>query len=374
MLQRLYADNFRCLVNFEFRPSAKQLVIGRNGTGKSTALDVLSLLRDFSVHGLPCEDRLGEATRTRWQPDVMRQRFELDARCGDSDYQYVLVVEDPTPTAIGRNMIRVKTESVTCGGKPVFLLEEGKVHLFNDRHEDKVQFDFDWRRSGLAIVDERKDNQKLSVFRRWLGGIVHVQMNPWAMLTRSEHEARAPQKNLGNFADWYRHLLLDSSASVHAALADLKEVIPGLEALDAKEAGLNVRVIQATIRSRHGSTPLPHALGDLSEGQRALIALYVLTNCAITPDATLLIDEPDNFIALAEIQPWLLKTLDRVDVQQAQVILVSHHPELLNQMASQGGVLFERPDEGPTRALPFAPSDDSGLTPAEIIARGWEVG
>ena len=42
---------------------------------------------------------------------------------------------------------------------------------------------------------------------------------------------------------------------------------------------------------------------EVSEGQRALIALYMLVYCALTPDRTLLIDEPDNFIALAEIQP-----------------------------------------------------------------------
>ena len=104
-----------------------------------------------------------------------------------------------------------------------------------------------------------------------------------------------------------------------------------------------------------------------------LIALYVLLHCAVTEDSTLLIDEPDNFIALSEIQPWLLKLLDRVDEHNAQVILVSHHPELLNQLAGQGGVLLDRPNGGETRVLAFSPPDDSGLMPSEIIARGWEL-
>jgi len=98
----------------------------------------------------------------------------------------------------------------------------------------------------------------------------------------------------------------------------------------------------------------------------------VLLYCAVDKERTLLLDEPDNFIALAEIQPWLMKLLDRVDEQNGQVILVSHHPELLNQMAGQGGVLLDRPGGGETRVLPFAPPDDTGLTPSEIIARGWE--
>jgi ATPase subunit of ABC transporter with duplicated ATPase domains len=130
-------------------------------------------------------------------------------------------------------------------------------------------------------------------------------------------------------------------------------------------------VLQATLRGPNKATvELPFI--DLSEGQRTLIALYVLLYCAVDKERTLLLDEPDNFIALAEIQPWLMKLLDRVDEQNGQVILVSHHPELLNQMAGQGGVLLDRPGGGETRVLPFAPPDDTGLTPSEIIARGWE--
>jgi len=132
-----------------------------------------------------------------------------------------------------------------------------------------------------------------------------------------------------------------------------------------------VRVLLASIRNEVGVvSAIP--LSDLSEGQRALIALYVLLFCALPEGATLLIDEPDNFLALAEIQPWLLQLLDRVDEVHAQVIVTSHHPEILNQMAAQGGVLFDRPGGGATRVRAFDPADDSGLTPAELIARGWE--
>ena len=267
---------------------------------------------------------------------------------------------------------RIKLEKVDCGGRPAFLFEEGKVHLFNDRHEDKVQYEFDWHRSALATIAERWDNKKLTWFKRWLGNVVHVQINPWAMSARSERESREPTKDLSNFADWFRHLKLESGRAVFEAISELAEAIPGLVGLEAKEAGLDVRVVQAEIAAGPNVAPAAYALHDLSEGQRTLIALYVLMHCAVTRDSTLLIDEPDNFIALPEVQPWLMKMLDRTDEQGAQVILVSHHPELLNQLAGQGGVVFARPDGLQTRAMPFEPPGDSGLTPAEIVARGWE--
>jgi len=86
MLTRLYCDNYKCLVNFEFRPGPIQLIIGRNGSGKSTVFEVLALLRDFAARGYPCEDRFVGRTRTRWQPEVKKQRFELDVRGKDGMY------------------------------------------------------------------------------------------------------------------------------------------------------------------------------------------------------------------------------------------------------------------------------------------------
>src|SRR5208283_5326676 len=93
MLTRLYATNYRCLVNFEFKPTNKQLMIGRNGTGKTTVCDVLAALRDIAVRDLPLEGFLGGKTRTRWQ-NVAEQRFELDVKGNGGEYRYTLVVDD----------------------------------------------------------------------------------------------------------------------------------------------------------------------------------------------------------------------------------------------------------------------------------------
>jgi predicted ATPase len=404
MLTRLYATNYRCLVNFEFKPNAKQLIIGRNGSGKTTVFDVLGALRDFAVAGVPFEalinPRNGEAllggrTRTRWL-DAAEQRFELDVAGNGGQYRYTLVVDERGSRALETNepglarpsggfipesssthtRTRVKGETLEFNGMPLFRFQEGTIGLFNDRQEAKpnVEFRFDWGRSGLSIVEAgRRDNAKLTWFKRWLGSLHVVQINPWVMVARSEREARFPQRDLGNFADWYRHLRLESGDAVFRAISELREAMPGFEALDAKEAGLDVRVLQATLTGPNGQRiELP--FHDLSEGQRTLIALYVLLHCAVEPNGMVLIDEPDNFIALAEIQPWLLKLLDRVDETNGQVMLVSHHPELLNQLADQGGVILDRPDGGLTRVLPFEPPEDSGLNAAEIVARGWELG
>jgi len=156
-------DNYRCLVNFECKLGAEHLILGPNGAGKSTLFDVLILIRDFCAIGLPAEDRFVAATRTRWQ-DVDVQQFELDVQSAQGTYTFKLVVDS------WGNPIRprIVEESVTVDGKPIFRFTNGEVHLYNDRHEDKVQYPSDWHRSALATITERKENTKLSWFKRMI--------------------------------------------------------------------------------------------------------------------------------------------------------------------------------------------------------------
>ena len=53
MLKRIFADNFRALVNFELRPGRLSSLLGENGSGKTSVFDVLGNLRDLIVLGRP---------------------------------------------------------------------------------------------------------------------------------------------------------------------------------------------------------------------------------------------------------------------------------------------------------------------------------
>ncbi|MBU0989810.1 MAG: ATP-binding protein, partial [Proteobacteria bacterium] len=49
MLKRLYANNYRCLVNFEIDLDRLTLLVGPNGGGKSTLFDLLYGVRRLIV-------------------------------------------------------------------------------------------------------------------------------------------------------------------------------------------------------------------------------------------------------------------------------------------------------------------------------------
>ncbi len=101
--------------------------------------------------------------------------------------------------------------------------------------------------------------------------------------------------------------------------------------------------------------------------------LYMLLLKMGNPDVVLFIDEPDNYVALAEIQPWLLGLKESIETRGSQALLISHHPELIDNLAPSHGLMFEREKNGPASVRPFeAQTDDECLTASEIVARGWK--
>ena len=253
--------------------------------------------------------RFAGRTRTRWQ-GVPKQTFEFEVSGNDGVYTLRLVVDSwGNP-----ERPRVLTEEVKFSGKPIFRFENGEVHLFNDRHEDKVQYPFDWHRSALATITERKDNTKLTWFKRWLGDLLVVSPDPRRMSGVAAQEARNPYQYLANFADWYRHLRQETEDFEY--IKELSEVLEGFTTMRLEDAGERRREIKIRmVASENGAkskiaSDTEYFLSEMSEGQRVLIGLYAVIHFALKPGTTLCFDEPDNFIALREVQPWLTKVLD----------------------------------------------------------------
>lgn len=359
MLTRLYVDNYRCLVDFEFKPQPVQLLLGVNGAGKSSLFHALEALRRIAVDGEPIEGLVGGTTQTSWAAPWDQQHFELELTTPYLTCLYKVVVSNAGP--FGKPII--KEEQLVAEGKVHFHAIDGKL-VIEDGAPAPAGSEVRTDRSTLAGIITFETLQ----FSSQLNLLAAIQINPWAMSSRSEKAARRPARDLANLGDWFRHLLQESPRNTSAIIANLAQVMPGLDDLVATEAGLDVRVIQGRFKGPEGK-PVDVPLADLSEGQRALIGLYLLV-WNLAPGATLLIDEPENFIALAEIQPWLLEAKDRVEEVGGQLIIASHHPEIMNQLA-ETAVIFERDAGSGTRIRPF-PSEESALSPSEIVARGWE--
>ena len=87
---------------------------------------------------------------------------------------------------------------------------------------------------------------------------------------------------------------------------------------------------------------------------------------------TVVIDEPDNYVGLPELQPWVLSMRELLD-DEHQAILISHHPEILGNAGEEDGIYLWRDSHTlPTRIGPLKVPE--GLSAAEAVARGWAHG
>jgi len=368
MIKRLYIDNFKCLVNFELQFQDLTLLLGPNGVGKTSVLDVVFALRQHLAGIAKVTDPSGfpTSTLTRWQARNT-QVFELDAVLDGSDFRYRLEVEHDRKN----RRARIEVEHLEMHGAPLFRFQHGEVQLFRDNHSAGPTFGADWSESALARIPPRNDNTYLTRFLDFMRKVIVCGLYPASFVAESATEDAVLQRDARNFAAWYRHLLLERQDLIPEFTKALQEVIAGFRVIRMEKVGIDTWALMVMFDQYGQKYEL--RLDEISDGQRALIALYSLVRLASGQGYTLFLDEPDNYVALAEIQPWLIELADACGGNVPQAVLCSHHPELIDYLGADRGVQLERESSGVTRARALAETTvDDGLKLSEHIARGWQ--
>ena len=366
MLSRLYVDNFRCLENFELDFDETNVFLGRNGTGKTSVLNVLRNIQSLVVRGSKV-DAVFPARDISLNGQRNEQRFEIETRVDGEAYRYSLMIEhDPS-----RGRMRVWEETLEHDGNPIFEFKNGNAQLYHDDYSKGPPYPFDWSQSGIGFLNERPDNKKLTRFKEDIANYIIVSCCPAFMdpETRTEDEFLEPW--MRNFVGWYRRAAQENMRSISSLFETLREALPGFDSINLTESGENSRALKAIFRGP-SSEPIHYGLDQLSDGQRALIALYSLTHLSADRRVSLFIDEPDNYLALREVQPWLAEAVERVGDSLGQVVVASHHPVTIDYMAGTNGRWFFRDGDGPVRVSKEPKDPVDGLSLSETIARRWE--
>lgn len=367
MLKRFYIDNFRSLVNFEMNVDSINLFLGGNGSGKSTVFDVLQRIKIF-VSGIY---KVGEIFSyfdcTRWQT-LPIQRFELEIIGNNGNYKYELAIRHNPENS------RIEYERLWFDNQPLLKFEMGEVQIFDDYYVAGPKYPFEVSQSILPFLQTRNDNTKLTWFKNRMERIIIVQIIPSLMSNSSENEERRLTYRMENFVSWYRYISQDQG-KVAELMNVLKDVLDGFISFRFEQFSEKYRTLKLRFSTNADRTnTFDYYLGELSDGQKVLIALYTLLYCTQAEDYTLCIDEPENFLALPEIQPWLTQLYDFCSEQKLQALLISHHPELINYLlASPIGYWFERQSNAPVRVKKISNevAENTGLPISELIARGW---
>jgi predicted ATPase len=367
MIKEIYIDNYQCLVNFKIAPQKFQLWLGDNGTGKTSTMNALRSVQQ-TLNGGHVEDIYTEISLTKWD-QRSAQTFSLHLEIDGEPYEYELIIEHTKQ----QHTCRIKRETLKWCGKAFFLFDGSEAHLYRINRrtkevEEGTRFPADWRRSVISTIAERDDNAPLIRFcgevKKWL----IIQPVPCLVKQSAEVESKSLSGHAENFAQWYRHTLQENPGLGYKACKALADVLPGFEELSLKESG-DSRKLSATFRINGRDRIFEFA--DLSDGQRQLIVLYtILESLKSNNYSVLLVDEPDNFVSLREIQPWLDALMDVCETESKQAVIISHHSEIINKMAHGDEIWFSRPQGAHVVTKPYPTTD--GLTPAETMVRGWD--
>ena len=387
MITRFYVDNYKCLVNFEYKPQPLELIIGANGSGKSTVFEALDKVRQFMTGRADARELFTPETSTKWVYNPT-QVFEVEFKVRDKETKYRLEID------ISSASFRVEKESLQTGESRIEtvwkdtktryeILKEGdwEAYAEEEAHKDQLRVaELMWEDMDLPLSNPNQS--MLGVVRdEWIMRASHstliYKLNP--PLMTSEIGKIAPRLNVNgsNFASYYLYVLQQKQGTMFEVISHLREVLPGFDSFavdeDFEQGKRRLMVIFKNLDGAKGkgAAPLKFSFDDLSDGQRALIVLYTLLFCALDEKATLVIDEPENYISLRELQPLIMLMEERIEEVGGQILLISHNQEFINMLTDRGKcVRFYRENNGHTRIAAFNP--DSELTAAEIVARGWE--
>jgi predicted ATPase len=366
MLKRLYVNNYRCLVNFEMSFSKLTLLLGPNGSGKSTLFDLLYNIRRLIVDNAKVGEVFPEEDLTAWVRKS-DQTFEIDVQGEAGLFSYKLIILHNLPI----KKQRIESERLLLDGKPLFEFTQGDVRLYHDDHLPGPEYQFDWSVSALGTIVSRPDNKKLTWFKEWIQKLFIVSLQPKAMASLSEEESNWLNRDGTNFASWYRCISQEHQDKMFQLTQQLRNTIPGFHSFKLEQAGKH-RILKVGFSAEdERASSIFFDFEQLSDGQRVLVVLYALLLGLQDLGHTVFVDEPENYLALPEIQPWLMELNSACGDGFPQAVLISHHPELIDYLGPECGTWIERDPLGPARVRELPKRIDDGLKLSEQIARGW---
>jgi hypothetical protein len=331
-------------------------------------LDAIRALKTFvAAHGDNYENlRAFQSNATRWL-NLPQQVFEIEVEIAGSQYVYRLENDVSHPNSSAS----VAAESLKVDGTPILEVTKGEAILYPNGPAAPIgKFGVSDSSSALPILSASR--KEAGVFVDWFSKqLFCLKIVPDTMLSMGKFDGQThPLSNLSDLAAWYMQLAGTDVESVISLRDSLKQTITGFASLQF--TGLESGVGELRTSFNSPGKPIYLGLDELSDGQRSLIALYMILHFLIEKGCTVILDEPDNFISLREIQPWLLAAEEAVENSNGQLILISHHPEILNQWSQEYGLRFFREENGHVRTEKFKTDYDGLLQPSELIARGWE--
>ena len=348
MIKCISVNNYKMFK--EFRVSFGEgvnLICGPNGSGKSALCEIMHSLCNFTAmpdvsgriaHSLA--ESFPQSTLCRFSAsDIGREDMTISVclGSGDSEYEYKLTARynlRDGKARVQNEVLNRAQESV-----PIYTFDEGKITMQTDDKRELV-FNGDWSVSGLPMAS--RNNSRIREFGRLMDSIYTVHLDPKLLAQDFTAASGTIGLNGEHFSAWHFNNTLNQIEKQSTVMEQCKGFIPGFVAFNSPKSG---DVFRYTARVNHKGQNYNLEFRELSDGQKMLFALYSLL--ANVPDgATVIIDEPENYLAPGELQPWLDAVSDASDERGIQFMLITHNPKTLNWYHKEA-IIFKVAGEPP---------------------------
>lgn len=319
------------------------VLVGANGTGKSTLFDVFSFLKDALVMDV------NRATMKRGgykelasrgftnKPIEISLQFRMKITGYDRLVTYLLVIEPDKKgkIIISREILRYKRGS---SGKPYHFLDFSKGKGYSITNEE------DFSKSDEALTREEQELDSpdilaikgLGQFERFkAASAFRAMMENWHISDFHVSEARPSQEEGfaehlstrgDNLAVVARYMFEQHPNIFERVLKSMKERVPGVSIVEPKQTE-DGRLV---LRFKDGSFKDPFIARHVSDGTIKMFAYLILLNDP-SPFPLLAVEEPENQL-YPELLPELAEEFRDYARRGGQVFISSHSPDFLNAL------------------------------------------
>ena len=362
---RIAIQNLACFGDLNLTPGGSTLLLGANGTGKSTLFDVLFDLRALVHSGvnpdaaLPTYQVTPGLARVALDVQAAREAFHYEIELSLSPHGFRELSLGP----LGADWA-LSREVLTCNGETLTEYANG---LFRSAHMDAPEVP----RDPIPLVDDRsslssirfRDDSPVQRFKAWADGIWLLRLEPRQMAASAEEPEESLAVNGENFVAWLLGYK-PRKGRLAQVVASIGPSIKGLQQLAFVRAGRE----QVLVATFEGGAQVD--FDALSDGQRCLIVLHAVIVFARKDCTLMLLDEPDAHVTPTEILPLFTALQERVERAGVQVIVASHHPQVIDLLAADSPWEMVA-SNGQISAEPFRVDRGSGVSASRhLLLRG----
>lgn len=319
MFQRIYIHNYKCLQDFEWNLNDEKslLLLGKNGTGKSSILSVLELLRDLALG-----KSLFEIDLPRYQEDECTI-LKFDISIKNKLYQYEINIDF---------LSDIVYEKLILDNEYLFERKVNDEFVFDSKNFIVNSID-----SALSILSSKVASVRILV--TWLKKMILIAPNPSMMnyfLEYSENrQYTILDKNSENLVVWLNDWL-DKEPMLYSHIDNvLRKIFPDFQRFKfhTYKSSKALKLIFGKDKEK-----IEISFANLSDGERIIFLFSIILALMSHDEEPIFVfwDEPENYISLALLQSLIqfMRSKAEFSQQSHQVFFSSHNSEVINAFSS----------------------------------------